>query len=409
MEKNQNQSKKSMKDIFKKKQKSSKIDVKTDKKAKFRMIFSIGFFVFLLISLFRVPLIGEFFDAIFFAFFFGWAKYIVYGYSLTLIILFWCKKLNKKMYSKKAITLTLTSCFLVGCLFSSIYFNFVHQTTGLAIYKDYFGYWWASVFPSNLSNFNSFIYQDKIYIDGGIIGVTVNYLSNFIVLILSIIGLIIIYLALATKQREKLLSFFKKKVGTAKIEKIINEVNEGVQGNTTNNNDTKVDYITDDTYLNSILADPKKNHLSLNSSNANRNFDTEKLKENILAFFMKNQLSFIKTSVNNNNPQSFIIDFLIDDDTYASFRNLKNEFREAIGNLDYNIAYEAHTLSIIFNRQVMLSNALMMKNLQIELKSPFEVAFIDYNNVPLVINLRKNPLIGVFDASNHFFFNYLVF
>ncbi len=63
--------KQKLNNIFKKKQKPTKVDVKTDKTNKFRLIFSIGFFVFLLISLTRVPLIGEFFDAVFFSFIFG--------------------------------------------------------------------------------------------------------------------------------------------------------------------------------------------------------------------------------------------------------------------------------------------------------------------------------------------------
>ncbi len=394
---------KDKKSLFKKEPKEKKVDVKTDKKEKFRLIFSIGFFVFLLLSLFRVPVIGEFFDAIFFSFLFGWAKYAIYIYGLTIIILYWAKKLKKPMYSKRTILLLIVTSFLLSCFFSSIYDISQNVGNNTKVFTDYFNYWWATIFPSNLNNFNPFVdASNKLYIDGGIIGVSINYLSNLIVLILSIVGLFVTYLIVATKHREKLFSFFRKKMGNnTKIDKIIAEVNN-TQDNTETSNEeaNQTGFIVDDSYLNKILEDPKKTHLTLDGTSSNKQFDIERLKINILQFFSENNLTFIKSSV-EDNAKSFTIDFLIDDDTYAAFRNLKESFKVATMNLDYNITYDSHTLSIIFNKQVMLSNALMMKNLHIALKNAFDVAFIDMNNVPLVINLRKNPLIGVFDGRDN--------
>lgn len=387
-----------MKIKFKKRENNNINNIVKEKK-NFKLFFFIASFVVLLISFTRIPYVGEFFDAVFFSFIFGWSKYIIYLYLFVLLICYFAKKIKKPMYSKRAFFLLLVTSFLFSCLFSSIfnYININNKDYSSTIFINYLDYWKSVVFPLNYG-FNPFIYDNRIFVDGGILGTSVCYLSNIIVIILSLLGITVVYLSLANKHREKIFNFFRKKI---KNKQVLQEF-DNFNGNKTineNDNETKEEHIIDDSYLNSIIKDWKKQYLNLEKNSINRNLDTNKIKENILQFFKDNNISFIKTSANDIDSR-LTIDFLMDDETYANFKNISNLFKIAVGNLEYNTIYENNTLSITFVKSSSLDNVLLKKNLLINYTNPFDVSFLTLNNTPLIINLRKNSFIGVFDPKD---------
>ncbi len=365
-----------------------------------KQFFIISFFIFLLISFSRVPYIGEFFDSIFFSFLFGWSKYIIYIYLFILIIYYWFKKIKKPMYSKRAFLLLFVTSFLFSCLFSSV-FDYINKNDSSHIFTNYLNYWKKVVFPLNLG-FNPFIYQNRIFVDGGILGTCICYLSSFIIIIISVLGIVGIYLLLATKHREKIFTFFKKRTknknNSFSLENDENKNENEVLELQNNNNDKNV--IIDDSYLKSITNDWKKQHLTLEQTASNLNLDVEKIKTIILEFFANNNINFIKSVANENNDE-FIVEFLMDDESYANFKQSSMLLKSRLSSYEFDSSYINHTLSIKFPKTIKFDNELLKKVLLIQYQNPFDVSFLTLNNSPLIINIKKNSFMGVFDPKDN--------
>lgn len=364
-----------------------------------KLFISVVLFIFLTISFLRIPYIGEFFDSVFLSFIFGWSKYIIYIYLFTLIILFWLKKLKKPLYSKRAILLLFITTFLFCSLLAAI-FSYVEnpdRDSTNSIIPNYAEYWREAVFPlhgPSHEGFNPFYFKGLVVIDGGFIGACISFLSNVIIIILSIIGIIAVYLSLANKHREKIFTFFKRKVLKKNVAEEVIVKNEEQQ------TDEKVNYIVDNKYLDSILQDSKKEYLNLDGNIKNKGLNIEILREKILEFFTKNNLSFMKSSINETD-EYYEINFLIDDETYNNFNLIKGDFKTFIGQFEFTTEYDNNNLTFKFIRSHKFENELLKRNLLIKYENPFDIAFLNLNNYPLVLNLRKNNFIGVFDSKDN--------
>lgn len=374
-------------------------DIKNNNTNKFnyKLFISIIAFIFLIISLVRFPYIGEFTDAITFSFFFGWSKYIIYIYLLTLIILYWSKKIKKPLYSKRAFLILFISSFLLSCLLSSIQKFMIQDNTNNygQFFLIYLNQWKDFIFTSdNQISYVSFI-DNKIYIDGGFFGSSINTISNIIIMIISIIGIFILYLLIFAKQRNIIFSFLRKKIKNNKD--IMNFENEIKIDTKINDHDNKT--IIDNAYLDSILNDQKNKYLSLKENSDILNFDSHLISDNVLKFFKNNQIDFAKFNKEDNDKLLSLI-FLIDSDNYQKFRELLPTFKFSISNMTYNTRYENNELHIEFNKLKEINNILLQRVLISKVVNPFDISFFTSSNIPTYLNLRKNSLIGVFDCKD---------
>lgn len=374
-------------------------DIKNNNTNKFnyKLFISIIAFIFLTISLVRFPYIGEFTDAITFSFFFGWSKYIIYIYLLTLIILYWSKKIKKPLYSKRAFLILFISSFLLSCLLSSIQKFMIQDNTNNygQFFLIYLNQWKDFIFTSdNQISYVSFI-DNKIYIDGGFFGSSINTISNIIIMIISIIGIFILYLLIFAKQRNIIFSFLRKKIKNNKD--IMNFENEIKIDTKINDHDNKT--IIDNAYLDSILNDQKNKYLSLKENSDILNFDSHLISDNVLKFFKNNQIDFAKFNKEDNDKLLSLI-FLIDSDNYQKFRELLPTFKFSISNMTYNTRYENNELHIEFNKLKEINNILLQRVLISKVVNPFDISFFTSSNIPTYLNLRKNSLIGVFDCKD---------
>lgn len=374
-------------------------DIKNNNTNKFnyKLFISIIAFIFLTISLVRFPYIGEFTDAITFSFFFGWSKYIIYIYLLTLIILYWSKKIKKPLYSKRAFLILFISSFLLSCLLSSIQKFMIQDNTNNygQFFLIYLNQWKDFIFTSdNQISYVSFI-DNKIYIDGGFFGSSINTISNIIIMIISIIGIFILYLLIFAKQRNIIFSFLRKKIKNNKS--IMNFENEIKIDTKINDHDNKT--IIDNAYLDSILNDQKNKYLSLKENSDILNFDSHLISDNVLKFFKNNQIDFAKFNKEDNDKLLSLI-FLIDSDNYQKFRELLPTFKFSISNMTYNTRYENNELHIEFNKLKEINNILLQRVLISKVVNPFDISFFTSSNIPTYLNLRKNSLIGVFDCKD---------
>lgn len=374
-------------------------DIKNNNTNKFnyKLFISIIAFIFLTISLVRFPYIGEFTDAITFSFLFGWSKYIIYIYLLTLIILYWSKKIKKPLYSKRAFLILFISSFLLSCLLSSIQKFMIQDNTNNygQFFLIYLNQWKDFIFTSdNQISYVSFI-DNKIYIDGGFFGSSINTISNIIIMIISIIGIFILYLLIFAKQRNIIFSFLRKKIKNNKS--IMNFENEIKIDTKINDHDNKT--IIDNAYLDSILNDQKNKYLSLKENSDILNFDSHLISDNVLKFFKNNQIDFAKFNKEDNDKLLSLI-FLIDSDNYQKFRELLPTFKFSISNMTYNTRYENNELHIEFNKLKEINNILLQRVLISKVVNPFDISFFTSSNIPTYLNLRKNSLIGVFDCKD---------
>lgn len=85
-----------------------------------QLVLSIIGFIFLFLCLIRVPYFGVFFDNVFFSFFAGWTKYLIYFFLFAWIIISYFKKPYLTFFRFRYILLYFTISFLIGLILSGI-------------------------------------------------------------------------------------------------------------------------------------------------------------------------------------------------------------------------------------------------------------------------------------------------
>lgn len=166
-------------------------------------------YLILLFSFIRVPYVGSFFDSIFFSFFFGWGKYLIYGFAFSLAIIYWFPNIFNKIWKKKNLFIYYPIILLSFCLVLSGIGVYVLHLNNISSFRNYFvglphsyitGWFdndWGNVSSSNVFYANPYGY-------GGLITIFIvacfAFISSAILIVVGAILLaIIIYLMISKK------------------------------------------------------------------------------------------------------------------------------------------------------------------------------------------------------------------
>lgn len=349
-----------------------------------------GFLIFiLLLSIFRVPYIGVFFDSIFFSFWFGFSKYVIYLYSIIILFLFIINKKKKVLYSKRTIICILLTSLFISLLLSSIQ-SFNSSETLNPFIQSYIKYWTDYIF-----NFNNYwVFGNINYIDGGIFAVLLNSISNFFIMLVAICSLFAVYLWMFSKHRNILFSKIKKtiykKKNNANDILIDKEENQTVIRKTENEN----------IYLNTLL-DPKINlEEKFDKIKTKNDFDEEEITKKMIAFFNDNNIDYDNFK-KNINDDIVTFSFLIDDNNYVLFKSVFDTFKLNINLPISSISFQNNELLIAISYNNQIKNNILKKLLLAKLSKPLSFCFcLSKNYQPIILDLRKNNFINIFDQNN---------
>lgn len=167
------------------------------------------FYLILLLSFIRVPYVGAFFDSVFFSFFFGWGKYLIYLFAFTIGILYWFPNIFRHVWNKKALMIYYPIILFSFCLILSGIGVYVLNLNNISSFKDYFIGLSNKSYITTWENFDwgnisGPVFYANPYAYGGLISLFVvacfAFISSAILIVLAIIVLaIVIYLMVAKK------------------------------------------------------------------------------------------------------------------------------------------------------------------------------------------------------------------
>ncbi len=179
-------------------------------------------YLILLLSFIRVPYVGAFFDSVFFSFFFGWGKYLIYLFAFVIAILYWFPNIFKLVWNKKNLLIYYPIILISFCLILSgigVYVEHLNNSSSFSQYfvgtnVSYITAWnnldWGNVGSTKVFYANPYAY-------GGLITMFIvacfAYISSAILIVVGfiLIGLVLYFI-------------FSKK--NPKIKNIVNKINK---------------------------------------------------------------------------------------------------------------------------------------------------------------------------------------
>lgn len=166
-------------------------------------------YLIILFSFIRVPYVGAFFDSIFFSFFFGWGKYLIYIFAFVVAVLYWFPDIFKIIWNKKCLLIYYPIILLSFCLILSGIGVYVEKLNNSISFSQYFvgsnaSYItaWHNLDWGNVSNNNVFYANPYAY--GGLITMFIVacfvYISSALLIVIGFAILaIVIYLIIAKR------------------------------------------------------------------------------------------------------------------------------------------------------------------------------------------------------------------
>jgi len=337
--------------------------------------------ILLLLSIIRVPYIGQFIDATIFSFLFGYTKYLIYGY---LIILFSLLLFNIKI--KPFFNLRLCISFFMITIFISLILSAINNFVNPENIKiSYFlNYWNNSMyhFSNTIGPFGA-----DGFIDGGIIGVSINSINGAFVIILSILAICFIIIYFIFNKRNFLLQLNKsKKFQNSELSKFL----VSIKKNKINKN-----------YLKNYWSDPKQNYLNLNeySLKFRNNFDDSGIENLIQNFLQDNEIKYEGMRiVKTDESVDFII--IMESNNYIKYKANLINFKANLKNENYSSTYLNNELIISFTLSYKIKNKNILNILETKLHKPLDYVFgLSPKEQPIILNLIKNPLILYIDQT----------
>lgn len=337
-------------------------------------IFSI---ILILISAFRVPYIGQFFDSTIFSFMFGYAKYILYLYIIIILVFKLFNFKRKAIYQKRFMLMILIFTTLISILLGGI--EIISHNIHLDLVKFYI----TDVWYETLWNFNNhFVFGVSNFIDGGLIGTFFASISGIFIILFSLILLAVTYFC-----------FFKSHWDIIKI-KIINIFQKSKKMKLKTNLNKK-----NTSYIDTLLNKEKISKLNLNEVTDNKiNIENE---ISLLSDFLKdNKIIFtkIETSKNENN---YCLSIKANSEQLSKIYTLKDSFKLIGLNNQYCLITTDEVIRIEYPINKPLINYVLKKFLDTDVSIPLEFPLGLYeNNKPIFFNLMKDNSFGIFDPKN---------
>lgn len=340
--------------------------------------------ILLLISAFRIPYIGQFLDSTIFSFLFGYSKYILYLYLITILILklFNCKV--KAIFQKRFMLMILILTTLTSILLGGIEIFLYNGRSDLV------EFYINNIWYDTLWNFNNFfVFGIQGFIDGGLIGTFFASISGIFIILFSLL------LAVATY-----FYFFKAQWETIKVKTLkIFSKSEEKKSKTSSK-------IKNGDYVETLLNKEKLSKLNLNEVITNEiNIENEVLL--LSNFLTDNKISFtkIETSKTENH---YCLTIKTNHEQLSKIYALKDSFKLIGLNNEYCLISTDEVIRIEYPLNKPVINFVLKKFFDIEVLAPLEFPLaLSEDSAPVFFNLIKDSSFGVFDPKNHNINNFI--
>ncbi len=366
--------------------------VSTDKKKKnmkvLKKVFYILSLVIIVLSIIRVPYIGQFFDAVFFSFIFGWAKYFLYGYCIfyLMVKITDCKKkpLHSKRYFFFSLIITAFISMLLGGVEILVY-------AGKYNVSDYVNLIWRDQIW-NMDN--KWYFGSSQYIDGGFIGAILSSISGVFIVILAIIAVIATYLIFFPNQRRKLLEKLLVKASKKYNVPALNQFNL----NKSENNNEKY----------KLISSNKQKNFSLKDSYIKNDINAKSIRIGLEKYLDDHGINFSDIQVDEDDSL-LTLKFTIDEAQAKKFESIKGDIATVFKKTQYKLTWIDSTVLIKvdkYSKQVSSVLSTYMSNFASN-DYDFTLCLSD-NNQPIILNLLINNIIGISaDSCSEFIYSYI--
>lgn len=365
----------------------------------FKRIIYIFLLLLVIICAIRTPYIGIAIDGLI-SFIVGFAKYLVYLYLIIILSTLIINKKIKILFSKRFILAIFCSTIFLAILLSGIQqLNFLGQNKINNI-NEYINYWKQYIY-----NFNSiFVFGKNNFIDGGIVGTLISFISGLFLIVFAAIAIIAIFLLLFKSWRNSVFNKVKdikdKTTSILKTKRKHINSNEVVQDQinfvraTKNNNELKLTQTLSENYLDSLLLINKPQYHEANFEISSQ-LDEKNIFNKFKDFLFDNNIKFSDIKAKNEQKE-FLIVIKMDDNYYHKFHLISNSLNMIFNDIEYIIDYLDNIIVIKFYKNKSLINKQIQKIINLKLANPLDYTFaFNEKNSPITLNLKTNSFIGI--------------
>ncbi len=366
----------------------------------FKTIIYVVLLLLVVVSLIRIPYVGVAIDGLI-SFVIGFAKYLVYLYLIVILCLLILNKKIKILFSKRFIFAIFCSTIFLAILLSGIQqLNILSQNKSNNL-NEYINYWKAYIF-----NFDKyFIFGKANFIDGGIIGTLISYISGLFLIIFAAIAIITIFLLLfkswrnsvvnrVKNIRDKTTNALKSKMKNKEDNEIVQEKIDFVQATKNEHNELKLTQTLTENYLDSLLLIKKPQYHHINFEIAN-DLDEKNIFKKFQNFLFDNNIQYsdIKTK---NEQTKFLVIVKMDDNYYHKFHLISNSLNMIFNDIEYIIDYLDNIIVVQFYKNKSLINKQIQKIINLKIINPLDYTFaFNEKYSPITLNLKTNSFIGI--------------
>ena len=366
----------------------------------------------LLLSIIRIPYVGQTIDSFIFEFAFGYSKYFLYLYLFSFVIVKLFKLKIKPITSKRMFLFCLlTTCFISLVLGGINLILFNEKASSVTYYTN-------EIFYNQMLNYKKyFIFGFNYYVDGGFIGAILSTVPGIFMIILGIILIFILYFILFKNHwlnvKNKFHSIFtkkkKKQIEYEKHQFDLNNESEKEEPKTSINNDlfsTKINNtdIREDGFM---LDNYKQKLISEIEQYKDYIIDKKNIYDLFNKFIKENNINIIKSKMTENSAH-FNINIELDNDSIDKFNLVKQELYNLYKNYKFSIVISEQNILIRFDKKIKKINEVLYQYLisTINNDGDFNIC-LDDNYKPLKLNFFINSTLAISSNNQDILYGYL--
>ncbi len=363
---------------------------KQTKKTILRVLYALCLIITLL-SVFRIPYIGQFFDSVFFEFIFGWAKYFLYGYVIFFFAIKTFDVKKKPLYSKRYFFFSLIITALLSMLLGGIQLlSHPNQFTIKAYVEE--------IWTKQYWDFSNFWYFGQAnYIDGGIIGAILSSISGVFIVILALIALIATFFAFFPKQRKEVL---KKLLIKTNKDDNMSETKQFVLNQIKGDKDLEKNE--------SIISTNKQSNFSLKDSYVKNDINARSIRIALEKYLDDNKLNFSDIHVEEDDT-TLTLKFNIDAAQAKEFEKIKGNISSILNDINYKLSWIDTSVLIKIDKYAKQVSSTLITYMSTNATKEYDCSLcLTENHQPIIINLLINNIIGISSDNNpEFVYSYI--
>lgn len=383
---------------------------KLNKTIFFNVLYCFILFI-LLLSVIRVPYVGQTIDSFVFEFAFGYSKYFLYLYLFSFFIVKLFKLKIKPITSKRMFLFCLlTTCFISLVLGGINLILFNEKATSVTYYSN-------EIFYHQMLNYNKyFIFGFNDYVDGGFIGAILSTVPGIFMIILGIILIFILYFILFKSYwlniKNKFHSLFNKKKSRQKEHEThqfdLNNQLEKKEIEVSKNEELSINNINDDIREKGFMLDNYKQELICEIEQyKDYIIDKKNIYDLFNKFIKENNINIVKSKMTENSLY-FNINIELDNDSIDKFNLVKQELYNIYRDNKFSIIISEQNILIRFDKKIKKINEVLYQYLTSIIKNDgdFNIC-LDDNYKPLKLNFFINSTLAISSNNSDILYGYL--